>query len=286
MNLRTILPVVFGVLLSCKSDSTEPKVVVPESFSLRMTVRNTVSAPVAGLRISASNDLSVFQKPAQIGAPLSTTRHQAVSTIRFNAPIRALVRLSVFDMDDQLVTVLFQSDSIPPGLYAADFSIQVRTPTRVYKCVMISRNMTTGSVLFHDSVYAVLSQPDAEVCVLGVTSATGSFETTDTLLFPNLLNLPPLISTSSAGPTPLGTFAILDSVTFTLTDTIASRSQTFRRSIKSATNDFSLMWNPSILSDSGRTADNSAGSSSIRIHRISGNASDWSLEQNFPNPFN
>ncbi len=125
-----------------------------------------------------------------------------------------------------------------------------RIRSGVYKCRLMAKDTLTRTIVFQDSIYAVLWQPDAEVSILGFTAANGIFETKDPLCFPNLFKLPPLIATSEVDPTPLGTFAILDTARFVLTEVATQRQQSFERAVKKGPNEFEIVWNPSVIAAS------------------------------------
>jgi hypothetical protein len=172
-----------------------------------------------------------------------------------------------------------------PGAYRASLIIAQQVPTRVYKCHLIAQDTTSGAILFKDSIYAVLWQPDASISILGWTGTNGTFETQDTLFFPNVMALPPLVRMGLNGDS-LGTFTIKDSVTITLTDTSTNRSLQFAGTVKKGVNDIQLTWNPIAGSPNNGAEARAVSSNVCQVTRVAKTTLEWKLKQNFPNPFN
>ena len=141
--------------------------------------------------------------------------------------------------------------------------------------------------LFKDSIYITLLDNSPENSILGYTSKSGTFETTDSLSFPNILTLPPIVETNATGPAPIGVFSFSQSIVITLIDTVTSRSVSYVRQVIKGQNVFNLTWNPS----SGSTSTNPSVSME-RLERMNPFSADtiilppprWELTQNFPNP--
>jgi len=187
-------------------------------------------------------------------------------------------------LDGRHVTSMLTDYIALPGFYRASLIIAHQVPTRVYKCRLVAQDTTSGSTLFKDSIYAVLSQRDASISILGWTGINGAFETQDSLFFPNVVSLPPLVRTDLNGNR-LGTFSITDSVTITLSDTSAHRGQQFASVVKKGVNDFQLIWNPT--TDSAISSGETRRVASVhQVKRFAKTTLEWKLEQNFPNPFN
>jgi hypothetical protein len=282
--LFTIVCVI--LLSSCRDDTTSPPPTT--DFSAKITIKNQVGAPVAGLRISAWNHLppgiplGSQMTPGGLASPLS------VSSIEFSVATPARINLSVFEFDGSPVSTLVDQPLIS-GLYRVNWSNPTEKPPRVYRYRLIARDTAvTAAILFRDSLYAVLWHWDPEIAVLGWSSSAGTFETSDKLLFPNVLDLPKLVHTSLYGPDSLGTFTIPDSVTFALTDTVTHRQMTFDRVIrKGVANEIELIWNP-ILSKQWVPPHPSTTEqqSIIRSDPTAAVLFNWKLYQNYPNPYN
>lgn len=281
--LFTIMVVI--LLSSCRDDTTSPPPTT--SFSVKITIKNSSGAPVAGLRISAWNHLPP-------GIPLgSQTTHGglasplSVSSIEFSVATPSRINLSVLEFDGSPVSTLVDQ-LLSFGLYQVNWSNLTHTPPRVYRYRLIARDSAGTATLFRDSLFAVLWHVDAETAILGWSSSAGTFETSDKLLFPNVLDLPRLVHTDSQSPDSLGTFTIPDSVTIALTDTVTHQQMTFDRVIrKGVANDIELTWNPTLSKPwvpSHPPPDERK--STIRTNRTAAVLFNWKLYQNYPNPYN
>jgi hypothetical protein len=201
----------------------------------------------------------------------------------FDLAAPARITFAVLDMNNRPVASVADQTIQNPGSYLFAWSLQQNLPTRVFKCRLIARDTTSGAVLFADSNYAVLWQRDATLAVIGLTSASGTFESRDSLLFPNVLTLPPLVMTSAAGPTPLGEFSVRDTVMLVLTDTVSQRSQSYHTVIVHGANTISLIWAPS--APLTRTPGDGVSRSDLLALAAPRNVVTWRLWQNYPNPF-
>lgn len=238
------------ILLACqhKSNPAGPH----DEFYVRVSVKNANGAPVSGLRVSAWNKLA-FGLRAVHKVESTTAPKLAVTSFRFDLKTICQATFSVFDLNAHFVRNLIDA-TLAAGSYQVIWNNTDaqgrRLHSGVYKCRLVVKDTLARTIVFQDSVCAVLWQPDAEVSVLGFTATNGIFETKDSLWFPNLFKLPPLIATSEVDPTPLGTFSILDTVRFVLTEVATRRQQSFERAVKKGPNEFEIVWNPSVITAS------------------------------------
>lgn len=266
--------------LRCKDDQTTgPPPVAEQPFNVSITVKDGSGQGIPGLRISAWSKLP-FSLPNGDGTPPGVL---AVTSVPFLVGSLSRVNLSLFEMDGSLHSSIW-IDTLSMGSYVARVSIHEFIPTHVYKCRMVARALVADSIMFRDSIYVVLHQPDASIGILGWTDQSGKFQSSDTLLFPNVLGLPPIPQTGPGGPQPLGSFSIGDTLLITLTDTTTARAQTFTRAIHKGANDMQLIWNPVEPDRSIRKALR-VDKGATFIQRMSGVKAQWALEQNYPNPF-
>ncbi len=270
--------------ISCRSDSAGPGTDNGQSFLLKISVNNASGTPVSGLRISAWNLIAPapqskgLSKAAQPNTPLAS------SILPFGVGSLAKITLGVYELDGRLVASLATDRISVPGRYKTTLSIVESVPTRVFKCRLIAQDTGTGAILFRDSIYAVLWQPDATQSILGWTGPDGGFETRDTLMFPNLLALPPLGQTDATG-THVGYFTLSDSVVITITDTVTHGSQQVRSAVKKGVNTIVVVWNPaspSIIPDARPV---SSAQPPRGVVTVAGPGAVWALDQNYPNPF-
>jgi hypothetical protein len=281
----TILGIIVG---SCKDSTSIISSNLENPFGVTIAVKDTAGQPVPGLRISAWNTFNgiVLAKQKNIYHPFST---QAVSRTLFDLPNNSRVTFDVWDLNNTLVKTFIDRQWLAAGYHAVDFSIDTLLPTRVYK-VRTAAEDSSAHIVYKDSIYAVLWQPDAERSILGGTSPLGTFETHDTLLFPNSLTLPPLKHTTVEGPTVDTTFTISDSVVIVLADTVHNKFQVYHRVVqKGMANIISLTWNPSTM----ETEISSFTKPSIKPENIFDVIpvpglipTQYKLHQNYPNPFN
>lgn len=271
-------------LISCKSDSTGPSKETPKPFSLKILVQSPEGAPRAGLRISLINQLiyTLSSKSSGFDNTLRARSPLATSTLRFEVPVVCKVDLTAFEMDGSVAANYLTGYTAAVGAHVANCSINGAIGSHVYKFRLTARDPSSGAILFMDSIYAALVQYDATLSRLGSTGLDGTFETSDSLRFPNLLSLPPLIATDATGTTN-GTFIFPDTVTIMLTDTVSSTTEMFAIPVTKGAQVDTLVWThglPKALEDTG-----TAESPGTKVSRITESAFTWKLEQNYPNPF-
>lgn len=287
--MKSISVLLFAFLflsLSChKDDVTGPS--GGNNFSVKISVKNSGGDAVAGLRISCWNKLNppvLLQQNNPPETPLSTL---AATIIGYDMPFEGIVTLQVLDMNDHILQTPVEKHIAPAGSYQVVFSINLQTPTRVLKYRFTAMDSSGTDTLYRGTRYAVLQQPDPSISILGWSSSEGTFQTSDSLLFPNTLTLPSL-SLTADDPTVVGTFAITDSVVITLTDTSSNKHQTFYAAVrKGAANEIQLVWNPALAVPEREPLSGVAspqkrfGSDPIPVI-----PKNWALYQNYPNPFN
>ncbi len=279
-----IVAVTMMFCASCKDTSTGDGGLNSPVFNLRITVRNSAGSPVSGLRISVWN-LEPWPGLGKVARPARTNKIASSTVIGFDVPRVARVSVTVFDLDETEVSRLIENRLSSAGTYQVIFSLFKQSGTRVYKCRMTARDTATNQPLFADSVYMVLWQPDAAIAVLGITSSAGQVDCPDSLRFPNVLSLPPLVRTD-IDPTPLELFAIPDSVIIVASDTVAGISQQFRRTVGRGTNDIQVVWNPPASPGSVRETRSVRSLDSVVVRDSVSVPGAWKLRQNYPNPFN
>jgi hypothetical protein len=295
--LRAFLLFFTGLFFfSCKDKGTDPISVEDIGFRFKVSVKDNAGNPVNGLRISAWGVLSIENQlnKTSISSQLNkVNKIQAQTSLTFSLAQKAYVIFSIFNLRDQEIVRLTNEPKLA-GLYQVSWNAPSTpssvVPPGVYKCRLFAKSTTSDSVLFQDSIYAVLHHFDPEVTVLGWTSQSGIFETTNTLLFPKVLDPPTLLQTNSTGPEIIETFNYTDSIAVFLTDTTTHKQQLYYLTIGKQTNTFNLTWNPpnnlsvSIKQDfSPVTKLRSIAADTVIEVRPT---AEWKLYQNYPNPFN
>ena len=279
-----IILLAFAMMFSsCKDNSIS--IQKDNGFSVKISVTDPSRNPVAGLRISAWNHLSIPQSNLILSKMFYKNPLKSICTIDFAIPIASEAELSVFEADGKLIETLWHKQ-FEAGLYQCNWSTNKQLPTRVYKYRLTAKD-TSGAYMFKDSSYAVLWQPDADISILGWTSHDGTYNTNDKLLFPNTLQLQKLTYTEVFGPDSLGSFAIHDTVTIVLTDTSTHKYISFTNVVKKdVENKIDLLWDPSLAKQN--TPEKIPLAPTIKKSRIKfdGIPDKFVLYQNYPNPFN
>ncbi|MFA6469459.1 MAG: hypothetical protein WCW35_11215 [Bacteroidota bacterium] len=257
------------------------------AFLFHVIVKDSVGNPVQGLRISACSDLSpAGMYKQQNGKNASGTASQAVITYALADTYR--VSLSVFELDGSTIALPVQNIILLPGMYAVSVNVNNSSAgTRVYNAVLSAVDTASRSEQFRDSIYITLWQQDVGLSVLGYTTEKGICESNDSLSFPHLFKLPPMIRTDATGPDSIGIFSLPETYVITLTDSLTNQAQSYIRTVDKGRNEFQLTWNPP-----------GTGISAAQYHRNSrlATAADTTipsgaptvtkLYQNYPNPFN
>jgi hypothetical protein len=284
-HMKTKIILLASVILfsSCKDDSIS--VQKDNGFSVKISVKDTGGNPIAGLRISSWNHLSIPLSNLVLSKTDYKNPLKSTCAIDFAIPIASEAELSVFEADGKLIETLWHQQ-FEVGLYQCNWSINKQSPTRVYKYRLTAKD-TGGAYIFKDSSYAVLWQPDADISILGWTSHDGVYNTTDKLLFPNTLQLPKLTYTQVFGPDSIGSFTIQDTVTIVLTDTSTHKYISFTQVVKKdAENKIDLLWNPSLAKQTLGEEIPLAPVINKSLRRLDGVPDKFKLYQNYPNPFN
>ena len=275
-----LLVFIAALSLSCSKHSTGPD----NTFSLKLSVADGRGIPVSGLRVSLINDLSasyVFLNRARVNPSSSL----AVTTFGVEAPVAFHGSLTVESLKGVDVAGLFDASLRPAGVYTVNWDVPDGLSSGVYRCRFVATDSAGTTILFRDSIFASLYANDPALCVIGWTDASGNFETTDESAFPNLLGLPPIPLTGSAGPTVIGSFIYSDSVAVTLTDTLNHLGMVSRTLIRQGPNSMSVVWTPTLTG----SAPDIGGKSAI-VPPVAGPSpvvpKAWKLRQNYPNPFN
>jgi hypothetical protein len=202
-------------------------------------------------------------------------------------PAKAKVWMALYDMDNRIVLALYSDQTLwGPGYLDASYVTGDYRPPWILKCRCIVQD-SLSNILYRDSVYTLCWQPFPERSILGYTSVAGTFYTKDSLRFPNVLSVPPLVHTGSSGSDTLGLFSLSDTLVFVLTDTATHRQQFFERVVHKQQHDsLNFIWHPTSLSQPSPPAKQQP----LRLYKrgfvkSTAAGSAWKLNQNYPNPY-
>ncbi|MCK4655457.1 MAG: hypothetical protein KAT85_00445, partial [candidate division Zixibacteria bacterium] len=219
--MRThITLLIFAIMLfaiACEDGSVNGP---PEDdrFLFHLDAVDENGGPRPGLSISVWNELSLPHfagtDEAQ-GSALSGTHF--ATTVTYLTPVACHVNLAIFDLENKLVDILL-NDTV----YAGEWPVTWNGPAEpisngVYKCVYSAYDDDAEVLLYRDSIWMVLWRQDPVASVIGYNDSDGSFETRDSLLFPNIFELPKIPQTGQDDWTVIDSFTLLDDVYIILT---------------------------------------------------------------------
>jgi hypothetical protein len=274
----------FLVVLSIACDQGTAPPPTREPFFFRVVVKDQAGNPMPNVRVSVYPpfDPSLLLKSSTSQSSLSMN---ASTTLNFAMARAARVNLSLSDLDGTPIQKLIENRLLNAGQYAYTLSLQRTEGARVMVCRFVVSDTATGYIAFRDSIYVTLWQPDAQIAILGYTSGSGTFESRDTLAFPYVLSLPPIVVTRY-DPTPLETFSFPDSCLITLTDTAQATRMTFGQRLVHGPNEITVTWNPTGSPSPMLRGGTSSDLPPSALSSGRQDAFDWRLFQNYPNPFN
>ncbi len=87
----------------------------------------------------------------------------ALSTVDFGVAAPARLNFLLRDLEGATIQKLMEDRLLNPGLYAVTLSLQRHDGARVMVCTLVASDTGSGKLLFRDSIYVTLCQPDAKV---------------------------------------------------------------------------------------------------------------------------
>ena len=281
MKKYFLLILIFTLLLSCKENNVGPT--DNNSFSLELTVRNSNGNILPNINVSLWSNLKSTINLMKLS---KTNKILSATNISYGIKQKCFVDLSIFNLDGQKINSLV-SGQYGIGSYQVQVDFDNRNINGAYKVKLIaSSDSLKNNILFKDSIYIVLWQPDPVSSFVGKTDSNGKLKITNKVLFPNLYNLPSMLITGTDSPTILGGFTFSDSVTVALSDESFSKSTTYEIVVKNGQNKQQLNW----ISTSSKFINTKLPlykvGANVVINKISSSLVDWRLSQNYPNPFN
>jgi len=288
LSLLSFLLLFLIIFNSC-DDTLSPE--DRNDFSFMITVRDSIGNPIEGMRVAAWNYLKlsngrILGKNGNIKSNFSAT-----TSIRIGVSSNSIVSLIVYDLENQIISKIVNEEKLIAGLYEWQWQVTVPDPIKFYKCNYIARDTLNNELLFADSIYITLYQPDYQASYIGWTSSVGVFKTSKKILFPNLTEqFKSVVYTGRIDPIPLGYATFLDSIRIILVDTIASKWQNIAGSIHNGRNEFEVVWNPadSLTNVLNKRIEAEQSIYLKRLNKLTNESYDypWALYQNYPNPFN
>lgn len=273
------------LLFNCNEQSTEPKN-DDASFSFKVKVVDGSNNPLENMKVGS------WYHPTNLGLnkiiPLKIMDPNPLTSIRFVIIDNSNITLEIYDLNNKKVKILIDNNRLQLGNYEVNFDATGLIGS-VYKCVLTAKDTMNTTVLYKDSIYAVIIYINELNTKMGFTNAAGEFESNNKLFFPSLYVLPELILTSESGPSPIKTFSISDTITIMITNTITNITYNYIKTIRNGSNEFTLAYpGGSMLQKNINLSDRRKinYNEKIIINKLSNTVDNWELNQNYPNPFN
>ncbi|MBZ0181338.1 MAG: hypothetical protein K8F60_02695 [Melioribacteraceae bacterium] len=278
MKRILILISITFLIFSCKDSGVDPQ---NDDFNINISVKNKSGNSVPNINVSIIPKLN-YSSFAKL---TSYNNVQATSTIRFDVIEQSYVDLSSYNLDGTKLNT-FVSRELPAGahLIATDWSSTKTNGVYIVK-MTASSDLDKTDVLFQDSIYVVLIQPEPKYSSVAKTDQNGEVKISEKYLFPHLYNIPPIAHTSSVSPEPISSFVFSDSVIVALSNDDFSKSIYYEKIIVDGQNNLELEWDSSLFKRSTQIK-SVTKSINKNINTIAKLTSDWKLYQNYPNPFN
>ena len=236
----TTLVTVLLLLLSqtCSESPNSPNT---EPFSFTVNAVDQLNRPISNLKVGVYFQLKEASNKNIHKVKMNS--NYGNTTFSFSLEKICNAELSVYDLEGNIIETLISKKKYSAGIYSVQYITGDLFPG-VYNCVLTVEDTLGHSVIFKDSVYAVLYHTDPAYNGIGFTKLDGTFNSNNKAIFPSLFNLPTLIETGIEGPEQIGSFSIGDSVTILLTDTVANQTFIYTRKLNEFSNDFILQFPP------------------------------------------
>ena len=244
------LAIILVMALFSISCSDSPTSVVPtgNAFSLNVIVKDTQGNPVKWLNVGVCANIPPLTSAAPSNKTINKTMASS-TTIEYQLPRDAKIIMTLYNLNNTLKQVLV-NDLQSAGYHTCTYSVsdslnKNQSGTAIYKCILRASSLK-DSVFFVDSIYIMLHQPSPSLALLGLTDSKGEISTSDSLAFPNLFNLPPIVRTGPNSSDPIGTFNLQDSSVICLSDASYNKYMTFTKKISTKSNQFYFVWSPTL----------------------------------------
>ena len=271
----------FLSFIGCNDNPTE---VNDDLFNVEIQVVNLNGNPLQNINVSTWNKINYSNTPPKM---VSGNSIKASSSIMYTLPERCYIELKTYLLNGALRENVI-SGYYEAGAYQVTLNMNDTIGTGVYKVKMItSSDSISNNIIFQDSIYIVLWQPDPVYSIIGKTDNTGKIRTNNKLFFPHLLGLTSIPHTIETGPEIINYFTLSDTVVITLSDESFTKNISYEREIKNGKNEIKLTWDDTLQKYFKHTKHNENNffkSNIIKDTIVI--PTEWRLYQNYPNPFN
>jgi len=219
---------------SCDDDG-----VSPESFSLKVVVRDAAGVPVPGLAMSLAANIPFYGEKA--------SPSKAAVAVPYTAARTCYLRIAVEDIEGNEVREL-ASDEVPAGqhrlVWNGTDSGDVRQTSGYYVVHSVAKELGTGAVLHEQRMPMYMAILATSRGGVGVTDDAGVIVLNDKRLFPYLYQVEDIPAVDETGQR-MGTISFGASMRFHLADHVNGGSMKFFRDVEGP-GTLNLVWDPAV----------------------------------------
>lgn len=230
--LLILLSATILAVASCDDDG-----VSPDTFSLRVVVRDAAGSPVSGLSMSLAADIPYYQDKRAAA--------KAAVVIPYTAATSCDLRMVVEDIEGNEVQEL-ASYEIPAGWHQMRWfgsdSDDVRQASGLYFVHAVATELGTGAVLHDQRIAMYMAILDPSRVSVGVTDDSGVIRLTDKRLFPQLYQAEDIPAVDESGQR-FGTISFGASMRFQLADLVNGGTMKYFEDVDGS-GTLNLVWNP------------------------------------------
>ena len=108
--------------------------------------------------------------------------------------------------------------------------------------MLTSTDSKKENILYQDSIYVILWQPDPRLALIGKTDSEGNIKIEDKARFPYFYNLPLIPRTGTDSPEIIGSVQSSENVTISLSNESFTISINYNKTVKDGPNNYNLAW--------------------------------------------
>lgn len=261
-----------------------------DEFQVTLAVVDTAGNPVPDLQVSMFNVFpGCYCKDSTDPFLAFDGADKARVTFLWEAAQAAQVRLTIRDIEGQVVRDLYDGCVLQAGLYSAvwvgDDNDGSRLPSGRYTLEMVATDTTSGNTVFQDThdMYMALGTSYTH----GPTSEYGRIVFSDKKLFPQLYDRE-VMPLYDADGTVLGSWKPGAEMFFRAYDPINNIAQGYHADVVKSGDVVQLVWDPDKSSVSYDSASADPASAAVLRQNVQGKGTEytWQLQYPYPNPFN